>query len=107
MPIPDMSDVLEEFSQPLMLSRVSQQIVDFHPVNVETKFEISAVIQPAQKEKINPDIIDWRLSYYIIHCAEKILIGDFVEYCGKKFKCIETANYSDYGFYESLFEEIK
>lgn len=105
--LPDMSDVLDEFSQPITLIRVSQDIVNFRPVENETDVPIVAVVQPAQKEKINPTIIDWSLDYQLVHSVQEILVGDRMEYCGIKYKAVELGPYQDYGFSEALFEEIK
>lgn len=106
--LPDMSDVLDEFSQPLItLIRVSQDIVDFRPVDNETDVPVEAVIQPANKEKINPTIIDWALDYQLVHSRQEILVGDQMVYCGTKYKAVELGPYQDYGFSEAIFEEIK
>jgi len=105
--LPDMADVLDEFSQSITLIRVSQDIVDFRPVNNETDVPVDAVIQPANKEKVNPNIIDWSLDYLQVHSCQEILIGDRLEYCGRKYKAVEIGPYQDYGFSEAIFEEIK
>ena len=105
--LPDMSDVLDEFSQPITLIRVSQDIVNFRPVDNETDVPIDAVVQPAVKEKINPNIIDWSLDYKQVHSFQEILFGDQMVYCGVKYKAVELGPYQDYGFSEAIFEEIK
>lgn len=105
--LPDMSDVFDEFSQPITLKRVSQTIVDHRPVNDTTDVPIDAVVQPANKEKINPNIIDWSLDYQLVHSVQEILIGDQMVYCGIKYKAVELGPYQDYGFSEAIFEEIK
>lgn len=105
--LPDMADVLDEFSQPITLKRISQTIVDHRPVNDATDVHIHAVIQPANKEKINPNIIDWSLDYQLIHSKQEILVGDQAVFCGTNYKVVELGPYQDYGFSEAIFEEIK
>lgn len=107
MPLPNMAKVLNRFAQSLSLIRVEQQIVDFRPVDTETEFEVQAVVQPAQKEKINPAIINWSLKYFLVHSKQEILLGDRMEYCGIKFKAVEVGLFGDYGFHEAIFEEMK
>ena len=105
--LPDMADVLDEFSQPITLLRTSEEIVDFRPVVSETQVPIEAVVRPAQKEKINPAIIDWNLKYQTVHSCQQIIIADRMVFCGIKYKAVELGDYESYGYFEALFEEIK
>jgi hypothetical protein len=105
--LPDMSDVLEEFSQSITLKRTTQTVVNFRPVETTVDSIIQAVVQPANKEKINPAIIDWSLKYVLVHTAEIILNNDVILYNGLNYKAVEDGDYQDYGFTEALFEEIK
>lgn len=105
--LPDMADVLDEFSQPITLSRITQTIVGHRPVDTATAVSIMAVVQPAQKDKINSDIIDWNLAYYQVHSKQAILVNDQMLYQGTNYKAVELAQYGDYGYYEALFEQIK
>ena len=105
--LPDMSDTLDEYLQPLILVRTTENIVDFRPQVVETDVQTEAVVQPAQKEKVNPAIINWSLKYQLVHSKQEIILNDRMEYCGVKYKAVELGDYDAYGFYEAIFEEIK
>lgn len=105
--LPDMAGVLDEFSRPVSLSTVTQSVVGFKPVDTESKSTIQAVIQPANKNKINPDIIDWSLDYKTMHSKIAVKAGDFFTENGVKYKAVENSDYSVYGYYETLFEEVK
>lgn len=105
--LPDMSDVLDEFLQPVSLSTVTQSIVDHRPVDTESVAAIMAVVQPANREKLNPAIVDWSLDYLQVHTKVSVKIGDFLTHSGLKYKAVELGNYSDYGYYETIFEQVK
>jgi hypothetical protein len=106
--LPDMSDVLVEFSQTVTLKRVTQTIVDFHPVESVINLTIDAVVQPADKEKLNPDLVDWSLQYVLVHTVATVQINDQLIHNGILYRSVgPLGNYSDYGFHEIVFEEIK
>ena len=107
MPLPDMSPTLKRFEQAILLSTVTQTIVNFLPVETEVVTDIFAVVQPAQKEKLNPSIIDWSLRYMLVHSSSTIKIGDFMTHDSIKYKAVDYGPYSDYGFNSVVFEEIK
>ena len=73
----------------------------------EEDISTEAVVQPANKERINPDIIDWSLEYLQVHSKITIVIDDRLTWQGKKYKAVELGNYVSYGFYEALFEQVK
>ena len=105
--LPDMSPTLKRFEQSVLLSTVTQTIVNFLPVESEVVTEIQAVVQPAQKEKLNPSIVDWSLKYKLVHSSSTIKIGDFITHKSVKYKAVDSGDYSDYGFDWKVFEEIK
>ena len=105
--IPNMSDTLTEWEQPIKLKTTSTATVDF----VETKTVLvvnkRAVVQVAEKEKLKIGSLDWSKSYKLIHSKFAIDINQFVEYSGKDFKIVSLEDYADYGFYASIGEETK
>ena len=107
MPLPDMSATLKQFEQTIQLHVVTQTVVNFRPVESEATTPIQAVVQPANKEKLNPSIVDWSLRYMLVHSSSVINIGDFMTHDGIKYKAVDYGPYSNYGFNSVVFEQIK
>lgn len=107
MGLPNMSRTVKRFSVPVKLLKITTSIVNHKPVETETESTIKVVVQPAQKEKLNKDKIDYSLQYVQVHSLDAINIGDVIEYKSIRYKAIEDVNYSDYGYYENIMEEQK
>lgn len=105
--LPNMSGVLDAFAQAITLKTIVQTVANFRPVDTPTTTTIMAVVQPANKEKISPALVDFSLDYILVHSKSAIGIGDFVVYKGATYKAIELGPYADYGFYEAICEESK
>lgn len=102
-----MSDVLTEWEIPVLLKIVQRQTVDMLPADVVTVQPIVAVCQPAQKEKINPDILDWSKAYIQVHAKLELLTGQYIEFNGEDYKITEDGNYALYGYSEVIAEQTK
>lgn len=102
-----MSDVIEEDAIPYTVKTVSRVPVDFVPVDVVTPRTIRAIVQPAQKDALRPDSIDWSLRYLLVHTTSQLDNGEYLEYQGEDFKVIDNGNYQDYGFTEAVCEQTK
>lgn len=107
--LPDMSDTLIEWEQPVKLKTVTSTTVNFEPVTVVTVETIQAVVQPADKTKLQIDSLDWSKEYVTCHKrGSGIEIGQFIEWDGRDFKVIgPNGNYKNYGFIEVVAEETK
>jgi hypothetical protein len=105
--LPDMSDALPEWSLPYTVKTVTQETQDFEPFDIVTARTISAVVQLANKEKLNPDSIDWSLRYLWIHTTSQLTVGEFIEYAGTDYKIIEPGDWQLYGYTEAIAEEVK
>lgn len=103
----DMGDVLDGFEQSIVLKTVTVTSVDFVDTENTSTQTIQAVVQPADKDKLNADNIDWSLAYYTIHSKIEFVEGQFFEYGGKDYKIISRGAYGDYGYYEGVGEETK
>lgn len=105
--LPDMSDVLTEWERAVKLKTVTITTVDFvEQVNVVAE-DILAVVQVAEKEKLNPDSIDWSRRYIQVHSKVLLADGQFIEYQGADYKVTVDDNYTDYGYSEAVGEETK
>lgn len=105
--LPDMSGALEAWKQPVKIKTATTTTVDFVKSVSISETTINAVVQPADKEKLNPDTVDWSLEYIMVHSVENIEIGQFIEWQSKDYKIIQLANTSQYGFDEAIGEEVK
>lgn len=103
----NLSKTIKRLSQPVKLIRITTDIVNHKPEETETEINIKAVIQPANKEKINKDKLDWSLKYILVHSTDEIVIGDLIVHKNIRYKSFEDADYSDYGYYESIMEQQK
>ena len=112
--LPDMSDVLDDWLQPIVLKTVTKDTGAFDINDIDnpdgetvTTQTIQAVVQPAEKDKLNADNIDWSLEYQTIHSKTQFVEGQFFEYGGRDYKIISSLPYGDYGYYEGVGEETK
>lgn len=107
MALPDMADTLREWEQPVPLKSVVQRTVDFVPADIVTVSTVLAVVQPADKHKLDMDTLDWSRSYLMVHSRFPLAIGKFVEWQGGDYKIVEAENYGEYGYWEAVAEETK
>lgn len=106
--LPDMSDVLTEWLQPVKLKTVTETTVDFVPVRTVVVANIFAVVQPADPEKLQVDQIDFSLEYIQIHSVTPMAIGQYIEWDGRDFKLVPfRKGYGQYGYVEVVGEETK
>lgn len=106
--LPDMSDVLTEWSQPVKLKTRIETTVDFVPTVVIVTEDIRAVVQPADAERLQVDQIDYSLEYIQIHSVTPMAIGQYVEWDGRDFKLVPfRKGYGQYGYVEAVGEETK
>ena len=106
--LPDMSDVLSEWSQPIKLKTVSETTVDFVATVVVVVTDEVAVVQPADPERLQVDQIDYALEYIQIHSTTPMVIGQYVEWTGRDFKLVPfRKGYGQYGYFEVVGEETK
>lgn len=105
--LPDVSGAIDAWAQTIELQTITQTIVNYRPVNTPVKTYPLAVVQPAQKEKLNPAIVDYSLRYVTIHSKVQIKIGDFIVFDSIKYKIVDGGNFLDYGYSEVIGEEVK
>lgn len=105
--IPNVARVLDAFMEPYTIKTVTKQTTDFVSSDVVVSRTINAVVQPAQKDKLNPDKIDWSLAYVTVHSKEPIANGDLIVYGGQDYKIIDNGDYQRFGYTEGLGEQTK
>jgi hypothetical protein len=107
MSILDVSDALTDWERPTVIKTVTESTVDFQPVTVVTGRSQLCVIQVAEKEKINPETIDWSLEYILIHSRSGIEIYELIEYDGRDYKVTDRGSWRGYGYTDVVAVETK
>jgi hypothetical protein len=103
----DVSEALDEWLQAVTIKTVTKATVDFEPNNTVVARSQECVVQVAEKEKLNPDTIDWSKEYIMVHSKSAIEISELVEYYSEDFIVTEKAPYRGYGFYEVIAVQTK
>ena len=103
----NMAETVLEFAIPLILKVVSVDVVDFEPVETYTNTDIMGTIVPAKPRDLQGYEVQFGIEYYKVHTTSKVSSTDLLSYHGKEYKAISISNYSDYGFYKCIFEEVK
>lgn len=103
----DFDDTFDNMLQDLTLIKTNQVVVDYKPVNEETIEVIQAVVQTADPNKIKSDKVDISKRYLQIHTETNIKMGYLCEHKGDRYRTFIVEDYSEYGFMEVIFEEIK
>lgn len=104
--LPNMRSTLKMFEQSVLLKSVETVRVDFNDTEIVTVSPIRAVVQVADKKKLNIDSIDWSKQYIWIHSGVNLEINQYIEWHGKDFKLVAAGDdYSDYGYTAFYGEE--
>jgi len=106
MVFPNVSEVLTDFLQSTTKKVVTVTTVDFEKVETVVSSTIDAVIQVADPRKLKVEKIDWSLGYIQVHSVSELAINNRIVWQGKDYKVIQLKNYSDYGYYEAVGEEV-
>jgi len=104
---PNMSRTIERSAKPRTVKTVMRATVDFIETEYIESRTINAVVQPAQKDSLKSENIDWSLRYLTIHTVSQLQNGELIEYGGEDYKIIDNGNYQEYGYTEALAEQTK
>lgn len=96
----------DEFLVNCVYRVVNVSKTNFEKTLTNTDTTIKAAIQPTNADNINKDIVDWSLSYVLIHTKEKLELGQTLIY-NISYKIIEAHDWNDYGYYQYVGEQIK
>jgi hypothetical protein len=107
--LPNVSSNVLMFCQWVTIGNNTQTVVGFDPVQTPTYQTIKATIQTADPERLRIDNVDFSLKYIYVHSLPPsvIKINDTCVYQGLNYKCIVGDKLTDYGYLESIFEEVK
>ena len=104
---PNMSRTIRSWATTHRVKTVTRLTVDFEPADVVVGRDVEAVVQPADKTKLNPAAIDWSLRYLQVHALTPLKGGEFIEYEGADFKLVDDTKFSENGFHLGTAEETK
>lgn len=107
MALPNVTKAIKKWASSYTVKNVSRVTVNFVESNVVTGRTIRALIQAAQKEKLNTDQIDWSKEYIQIHSLDQLFNGEYIEYSGADYKVIDCGDWQRYGYTEAVAEETK
>lgn len=99
-----MAEVLIEWEIPVLLKTITRRTVDQMPSDVVVVEPLQAVVQPASKERLNADRVDWSRRHIQVHARRELFDGQVIEYNGADYKIIEDGNYQLYGFSDVVAE---
>ena len=105
--LPDVSEALDGWTDTYRVKTITRQTVDFVEADVVTGRNVEAMVQVAQKNKLNTDQIDWSLRYLQIHTADQLDNGELIVYGGEDYKIIDNGDWLAYGYTEAVAEQTK
>ena len=105
--LPDMSDVLTEWSVPVDLITRTFTSVDFVETPVDVVTPVLAVVQPSSAEELKVLEVDYSLKHQTLHSVSLIANGQFFTYQGIEYKVISPTGWNDYGYTEAVGEQQK
>ena len=105
--LPDVSEALTDWLSDYSLKSVARTTTNFVEAVVVTVRTLPAVVQVAQKDKLNTDAIDWSKRYLLVHSPDAIENGEYLEYGGEDYKIIDNGDWQAYGYTEAVAEQTK
>lgn len=105
--LPDMSDVLQEWSVPVILKTISIAKVDFVETKTVTAENIEAVVQPTDKEAIVNGGLDTSAKYMTFHSESEIILDQLIQYNNKDYLIVKDGDWDEYGYSEVIGQYTK
>lgn len=106
--LPNMSNTIVGWFQPITFGIVTSEIVNFEKVESIEYIDTNGVVQPPKPEviEIQPEgIRNWE--WLEVHCLPNIQvdINEYIYYNNLKYKVMQRENYSAYGYVKYLILE--
>lgn len=99
----DVTDAFIEWVEEYEIRSVEKRTVNFQSDWVFHSRNQELYIQPAEKEKLNPEKVDWSKEYILIFSEDDLPISEQVKYKDKWFSVIDRERWSDHT--EAVAEE--
>lgn len=105
--LPNVAKAVKKWASPYTSLTVDKQTVDFVEADVITSRTINALVQVADKSKLQTDKIDWFKNYLLVHSLDVVTPGEYIEYEGADYKIISVGPWTRFGCIEAIAEETK
>lgn len=103
----DVSEALDFFVQSLTFKKSTQTIVNYVPTTTYETVIKNGVIYPSKSDDLKSLIIDNTLAYYTVYAYDVLSANDLLIFKTKEYKLLSKQDFSDYGYYLYIFEEVK
>lgn len=106
--LPNMSQTIIGWFQPIIFGIVEKTLVDFEEVKTITPVNTQGVVQPAGYEIL--DIMpegDRNWDIQEVHCLPNIQVkvGEFIYWNDLKYRILKRENFSEYGYMHYIVRE--
>lgn len=105
--LPQMSETVETFKQPIILQTVIRTTVDFVDEVTIVDALIEAVVQVAKPEDLLIDQIDTSARYIKVHSISNMVVDQYIVYKNLTYKIIDASQWDDYGYLRAIAQEWK
>lgn len=101
--VPDMSDVLTNWFQPMVFTKIVKEVINFQNVETPTEVDFQGVWQPlsAQKLMMKPEG-QRKWSWFQVHAYTNLQLepDEVITYLGIQYRVMARYNYDLYGYLE-------
>ena len=108
MTLPNLSGAVVPFEQDIEFFNVAITVLDGQttatPIDQAT---IRACVQVERPQDIQVEQVDENLKYIQVHARVQIEIYSFLTYKGITYKLTSSGNWSDYGYFRAIGEQVK
>jgi hypothetical protein len=106
--LPDMSQTITSWFQPLTVGIITRIVVDFEQIEQIEYVDTEGVVQPYKPEPLEiqqAGVQTW--VWQQIHCLPNLILrtNDVIEYLGKRYKVLFKNDYRCYGYLEYMLCE--
>lgn len=101
--LPNVSEVIVSWFQPMTFKTLTQNIVDFKNVPLVNEIKSEGVIQPFTSKDLQVKPEGQRAwAWYMLHCLPDVVlkVGEYVLIDDVKYRVMKMTDYSDYGYFE-------
>jgi hypothetical protein len=102
-----MSNTVNRFAQPVTYVTISTVLVNGIPSNTPVETTINAVVEVPTAEAIVNNQLSSSMNYRTIWSVSQLEVGDHFKHNSKEYKIVSVNDWSDYGYYEAIGEELK
>ena len=106
--LPNMSETIKDWFQPIVFGLVSTEIVNYRAVNAISYINTLGVVQPAGNEEIelqDEGVRNWE--WLEVHCLPNIQvkINEYIYYKNRKYKVKKRQDFEKYGYMRYVIME--